>query len=140
MHFAHVEESIEICASRVAVWAISGDPGNIAYWFPGLAKVVMVGDLRYATFASGQTALERIVRQSDEEFVCSYELVEGDFPFNNYRSDFRLEATQAGSRALWRAEFVPHNPSLAGPVSEAIASDYRAGLNSLRRIAEQGTG
>jgi carbon monoxide dehydrogenase subunit G len=132
-----INETIEINASPDVVWAIAGDIGGVAAWFPGIEFVQMDDDVRIAKFTSGLFVVERIVDRSDEAREFTYVIIGGEFPIDNYRTRLKVEPHDGGGRVTWSATFDARDPERERELTDAIAADYRGGLEGLRRVSEQ---
>ncbi|MBM3662686.1 MAG: SRPBCC family protein [Actinobacteria bacterium] len=58
---ASIRRSQHIAAQADDVWALVGDAGRLAEWFPGLSDVTVEGTIRTVTLGSGIPLTEEIV-------------------------------------------------------------------------------
>ncbi len=56
-----VRREVRIARPADEVWAVIGDPGTMADWFPGVVECTVVDDLRTITTATGLAVPERLV-------------------------------------------------------------------------------
>lgn len=56
-----LRRQVRIAAGPDAIWAIVGDAGRLAEWWPGITSCSVVGDVRVVTTASGLPMPERIL-------------------------------------------------------------------------------
>ncbi|KMS83518.1 SRPBCC family protein [Prauserella rugosa] len=130
-----VSESLVIGAEPAAVWRIGGDTANIAEWVPAIEKSHQVGDLRYATFASGGgEAVERIVERNDAARSYVYEYVSGPLALRVYRSTFAVRDHAEGAEVVWEAEFEASDAEQEPALADAIGDIYRSSLVSLAEL------
>ncbi|WP_209440735.1 SRPBCC family protein [Amycolatopsis thermoflava] len=130
-----MSESLVIGADPAAVWKIGGDTANIADWVPAIEKSHQVGDLRYATFAGGGDATERIIEHDDAARRYVYEYVSGPLALRVYRSRFTVAEHAEGSEVLWEAEFEAETAEEEPALADAIRDIYRCALESLAERA-----
>jgi carbon monoxide dehydrogenase subunit G len=56
-----VRSEIRVTARPEALWAVVGEPGRLAEWFPGVVSCTVDGEERRVTTGSGITMPERIL-------------------------------------------------------------------------------
>ncbi|CAJ61162.1 hypothetical protein FRAAL2515 [Frankia alni ACN14a] len=66
---------VEAAAERV--WALVGDPGAIAAWFPSIVACEMSGSTRTCTLRSGEVVAEEIITVDDALMRLQYRIVRG---------------------------------------------------------------
>ncbi len=114
------ELTIEIPATPDAVWAVVGDFGAVADYFPGIEALRMEGDDRLLT-TFGIEVRERLVDRDEVSRTITYSVVDGA-PFESHRSQISVEPSDAGSRVVWQFEVAPDEmlPLLADQYAKAL--------------------
>ncbi|PXW30919.1 UNVERIFIED_CONTAM: carbon monoxide dehydrogenase subunit G [Williamsia faeni] len=134
-----VREEIAIAAPPASVWSVMGSPASLAQWHPGIDSSSESNGSRRCTMVGGGEVTELIVEHSDEDRYYVYAVEGNQFGMVDYQSRIQVEGAGEGSRVVWSGEFEAARPNTAGRLVEAIASSYRAGLESLRDKVESAT-
>ena len=94
------EVTVDVAAPPEEVWALAGDPGRIAEWFPPVVECTMDGeDVRRATMGNGATLVERITRHDDASWTYAYSVLEGIPALTRHEAVITVEGAPGGSRA-----------------------------------------
>ena len=150
-----VVESVEIARPPEQIWALVKDFDAIAKWLPGVVASPAdhgneIGSIRVVTLASGGKITEQLERYDDAAHSYFYRIIDVDvkvLPVNNYSSTLEVKASEdgKGSVVLWRGAFYrgyPNNdppPELNDDAAiKAVTDVYRAGLDHLKQLAENG--
>lgn len=147
-------QSVDVARPPERVWALVGDFDAIARWHPAVASSPAtrgneIGSVRRLTLrAPGDPSFEEeLTRHEPATRLYAYRILAVDpkvLPVNTYSSTFEVKSgPDGGSTVEWRSAFYrsfmnndpPPDQNDAAAV-RAIAGVQRAGLDSIKRIAE----
>ncbi|MEP6738944.1 MAG: SRPBCC family protein [Caldimonas sp.] len=104
-----------IDASADTVWARIRDFNGLPRWHPALADSRIengeasdkVGCIRLLHTRDGDTVRERLLALSDQEYSCTYSILESGMGVENYIATLKLTPITDGGRSFaeWSAEF-----------------------------------
>ena len=129
------------------VWETIRDFNALPQWHPFVASSRIEDDLSGATVGcvrnfelqdDGGTIRERLLALSDVDRLCTYSIVEGPIPVENYLATLRLiEVTEDGTTlGEWQAEF-DVSPDDQEQTVALVANIFREGLGKLNeKLAE----
>ena len=139
MSKATVTETIDVNASPDKTWALVGDFGGLAGWFPVVTKSTVegsgVGALRHLTMPDGNQLTERQQTRDDAARFYEYVVVAGALPCTDYLSRLAVSPAGSGARITWTAQFVPLKDAPVDAVA-FITSIYQGGLAGAKAVLE----
>ncbi|MEM7322683.1 MAG: SRPBCC family protein [Actinomycetota bacterium] len=138
-----------IDAPLEAVWAILDDFGNIADWSPGVRRSALTtdgpvgeGTTRHCDFAPMGGVNERITHHEPLSRMTVHLYETFKMPVTDAVADFKLEATETGTRVVLDVEYRPNRVGrLAKSVTDGQMRKGMGGLvddlaqESIRRVA-----
>jgi uncharacterized protein YndB with AHSA1/START domain len=128
------EVAIDVAAPPGEVWALAGDPGRIAEWFPPVVECEMDGDVRRATMGTGAVLVERITRRDDAARSYAYSVEEGIPGLTRHEAVISVDRAPGGSRVRWSQDAASETE---GYDAEArLRKVMQQGLESLRDMME----
>jgi hypothetical protein len=121
------------------VWGIMRDFNDMPSYHPGIKKSIIegegpsdrVGCVRRLTLGEGFVR-ERLLCLDDENYVFTYEIIEGTLPVRDYVAGVRLQRITDGNRtfAEWWADFevvgVDRDAMIAQIGNHVFAAGFRA--------------
>jgi hypothetical protein len=121
------------------VWGIMRDFNDMPSYHPGIEKSIIegegpsdrVGCVRRLTLGEGFVR-ERLLCLDDENYVFTYEIIEGTLPVRDYVAGVRLQRITDGNRtfAEWWADFevvgVDRDAMVAQIGNNVFAAGFRA--------------
>ncbi len=124
-----VEVRAEIARPLAEVWALARD--FTAPWHPLIASMRDECGVRAFTVAGETTVYrEKLTFLSDSEYTIGYMHLEGIAGCESYRAELRLQATEAGTQALWTAEIEAAEPRLSA-ICAGTEQIFAIGLQAL---------
>jgi Polyketide cyclase / dehydrase and lipid transport len=128
---ASIRKEVVIEAPGAAVWDAIRDVGALhTRLVPGfVVDTRLEGGDRLVTFGNGASARERIVDRDDASRRLVWTIVGGRFDHHNGAVQV-LEAPSGGSRVVWIADLLPHEPATP------VAAMMEQGLEVMRRTLE----
>lgn len=119
---ASVRHHLEIAADPQAVWTRIRDAGNLADWWPAIAKSWMEGDDRHCELASGITLVEQIVTSDDRLRRFQYRITSG-VPVESHLATIDVLDQAKRAIVVYATDVEP--PAIAmvldGAIAEALA-------------------
>lgn len=139
MSTVQVVEHIHINTSPAAAWALLGDFGGLAGWFPVVTASRVVGSgvgaVRHLTMPDGNVLEERQESRDEAQRCYRYTVIAGPAPFTDYHSEVRVTPSPEGCEVSWSASFEPLAGAPMDPVA-FIRGAYRAGLEAAKARLE----
>lgn len=140
--------SAVIAAPPRRVWEIVRRFDGMADWHPGIAKASMDGDrdpsavgaTRTQVLADGNVVRARLAALDEGARSITYEIVDGHFPVDNYRSTIRvLPVTETGEAFVeWWGTFDAHDPAQLPELERTFGHGvYETGLQALRAASSR---
>jgi hypothetical protein len=139
---AEVIVSSVIDAPVEKVWARIRDFNGLPSWHPRMVESHIedglasdkIGAVRNFTLASGAKIRERLVDFSDDNFLCSYSMVETPQPITNHKAALKLTRVTDGNRtfAQWSAKFDAPPEQVDGIVKGMAENVFQGGFNALK--------
>ncbi len=123
---ASVRRQVRIPAPAEEVWALVGDPGRLAEWFPGVEWCRLEEGGRRVTIASGLELFEEIVTLDPLQRRLQYRVVSGLMSEHLATLDV-LDLGNGGSLALYSVDAVPATMALV------LAGAGASGLEAVGR-------
>ena len=140
-----VTESVTTAAPPAKVWELIGRFDAIATWLPGAEsspadKGSDVGSVRVITLKApgSPTVTERLTASAGQSY--SYVILKVDpkvLPVMDYSSTIGVMPSGSGSVVTWHGSFQPAGGADDAGAAKAMGSVYRAGLDSIKAMAEQ---
>lgn len=146
---AKVTISSVIDAPIEKVWARIRDFNGLPNWHPRMVSshiedgkdATAIGCVRNFQLASGPTLREKLTAFSDEDFLCSYSILETPQPLTNHKATLQLRRVTDGDRtyAEWTASF-DAAPEDADKLAKGMGENvFQGGFNALKEhFAKQG--
>ena len=128
-----IRDDVRINRSAADVWAVVGDVGRVADWFPSFVSSSVVGNQRHITTKTGIPLVEDILRVDHDQRRFQYSVVPNG-AIREHRATVDVIALDAGSCLLtYSTDIIPAVLALAfsGGIAEAI--------ENLRVMLESGT-
>jgi len=97
--------SADVAATPEATWAVAGDFGGIAAWFPGVGAVRLEGEDRVIDMG-GMEIRERLFERSDGDMALVYGVVDNE-GITLHRCRVAVEPDGDGSRVTMAYEVEP---------------------------------
>jgi hypothetical protein len=136
---SQVSVTIEIETDADSLWKIAGDFGGLDRWLPGIETIRSTGDGVGAvrTFSKLQKEMqERQEERIDAHRTYVYSIIAGPLPVANYRGRISVaEISESRSSATWSSTYEVAD-SESDKWEHIFRKVYRAGLESLRNVAE----
>ncbi len=143
------QQSVEVKAKPKAVWAIVRNFDGLHKWHPGFKDDVIKsgrnnkkGAMRTLTLGSGESFDEQLLAFDDKKMLFKYKIVgDSPFPITNYFSTMHVtKGKRGGSKIIWQGTFnnKPGSGKSDGEVLEMLNGAYKAGLDNVKTLAEQG--
>jgi hypothetical protein len=143
------EQSVDIKASPDKVWALVKDFDALPKWHPAFKNDVIKsgtndtkGAIRTLTLGSGESFDEELLDFNDKKKMFRYRIVgDSPFPLTDYVSSMRVtKGKDGGSKLTWIGKFKgkPGSGKTDAEVVEIINGAYKAGLDNVKKLAEQG--
>ncbi len=134
----YIYESGLIAAPRGAVWEKIRDFNALPDWHPAIASSELegepgVGVVRHFFLHGGGELREKLLALSDQEFSCSYSILEAPMPLKNYLATFRLLPVTAGGQTFmeWSAFFDLTDAAAEAETVETVHGVFAGGIQSL---------
>jgi mxaD protein len=114
------EQRITIAKPADEVWAVAGDFGGLATWFPGMAACTLEGDDRHLDMG-GMKVVERLYERDDAARTYTYGIVDG-VPVEHHRATVTVSPSGDGSEVVWAYDVRPDEmtPMLGGAYTNAL--------------------
>jgi len=133
-----VERNTVLHASADAVWALTRDFGGWDAWHPAIQTCDLMegsgnqpGVVRRLGLGGEATLVERLHSHSDADKCCTYSIVSGVLPVQQYVSTFQVVSTADGKAQInWTSTFDADGVSDEEAV-KIIAGVYEGGFNAL---------
>jgi carbon monoxide dehydrogenase subunit G len=143
------EQSIEINAPPDKVWAIVKDFDGLAKWHPAFKGDVIKsgknnekGAVRTLTLGSGESFDEELLSYNDKKHTFRYKIIgDSPFPIVNYVSSMSVGKAKGGkTRIVWQGQYdnKPGSGKSDQEVVDMLNGAYKAGLENVKKLAEQG--
>lgn len=128
-----VRRHLRIDAPADRVWALAGDPGRLAEWFPGVTEATVKGSTRTVVVASGATVTEEIVTLDALQRRLQYRITGPLFRHHLSTLDV-VDLGDGSSLVIYGADAAPAVLALV------VAGAAGAGLARLRSLVEGAQG
>ncbi len=135
-----VLKTVQLSASPVQVWKLTGNFGGLGAWFPGITKVDITtgknnkkGAVRVITLKDGATITEELLDYNAAAKTLRYRITASPLPVKNYVSTYTVKTDAKGSQVSWSSTF-EQDPAAnldADKTRDLIAGIYTAGLGAL---------
>ena len=139
MSRAKIHEEIVIDEVIDEVWRVMGDFGDMSPWFPSAQQCSVtgtgIGAVRRLQMPDGGVLFEEQVERVEQE-QYTYKIIDGEVPFSDYSSCFRVVAEGDATRVIWTADFIPTAGAEESAV-DFVASVYRGGLQGGKALLEE---
>ena len=157
--FAHgparqkIVEEIAVNAPPDKVWGIISDFCSVKDWLPGITACesdngTQPDSIRIVTLESGEQLTEKLVKHEPDRYSMQYMMMEPNgkvFPINTHGATITVKASDNGGSVVeWKGAFYRLFPGTNPPPDqtdeagkEALTKLYKAGLESIKKMAEQ---
>lgn len=129
-----------IPAPPAAVWKRIRDFNALPAWHPAIASSELegepgVGVVRHFFLTDGGELREKLLALADDEYSCSYAMLESPLPLKNYRARFRLHPVTATGETFmeWSAGFDITDPAAESETTDIVNGVFSGGIESLRQ-------
>lgn len=127
-----------ITASREDIWQRIRDFNALPAWHPAIASSELegepgVGVVRHFHLQDGGELREKLLALSDQDFSCSYSILESPMPLKNYLATLRLRpVTSSGETFMeWWACFDVTDPAAEKETADIVHGVFASGIQSL---------
>jgi uncharacterized protein YndB with AHSA1/START domain len=133
-----LRKTVEIDASRDAVWALLGDLAATTEWLPGTAAARMQGSTRICTTADGFDIREEITDYAPERHSYRFRHLELPMPVKNSMGSFRVEPRDGGSLVVLEDQFEALDSTQEAEIAAMFGGALDQALQALKRRVEEG--
>ena len=128
-----VTKTLELSASRDAVFEYAGDFCAIQEWHPAVAKCEIVEENheKYRVLTLGDGAMIKEAKGMNNPLGYMYSIVESPLPVKDYNAVFDIETKGDMTLITWTATFLSNGAS-DQEAKDVIAGIFEAGLNSIK--------
>lgn len=147
-----IEQSVVINAPAENVWTRIRNFNDLGAWHPAVKSTAItsgennkIGAMRLLTLQDGGTIQEKLLGYDAGKKSFTYSITEGVLPVSSYVSSVIVVSEDANhSKVVWRGDFkrkdlseTPAPGQDDETATNTISAVYRAGLDNLKKIADQ---